>query len=72
MNDIDAISYAGFASQIDAYKKAASGIADADIAKASGEGLEGEIHAGADHSKIIVRSVYEIPTEIIDPADMRS
>ena len=34
--------------------------------------LEREIHAGADHTKIIVWAVHEIPAEITDPADMRS
>src|SRR5215217_856083 len=35
-------------------------------------GLEREIHAAADHTKIIVWPVDEIPTEITDPADVRS
>jgi hypothetical protein len=34
--------------------------------------LEREIHAGADHTKIVIRAVHEIPAEITDPADMRS
>ena len=34
-------------------------------------GLEREIHAGADHAKIVIRAVNEIPAEITDPANVR-
>jgi hypothetical protein len=53
-------------------KRAAPGIPDAAIANALVNGLEREIHAGADHTKIIVWAVHEIPAEITDPADVRS
>jgi hypothetical protein len=39
---------------------------------AQGQVLEGEIEAAAHHTKIVVRPIYYIPAEIIDPADMRS
>ena len=35
-------------------------------------GLEREIHAGADHTKIILWAIHEIPAEITDPTDVRS
>ena len=54
------------------YKTAASGIPDAAITNALAKSLEREIHAGADHTKIIVWAVDEIPAEITDPADVRS
>ena len=53
-------------------KKAAPGIPDAALANAFVNGLERESHARADHTKIIVWAVHEIPTEITDPADVRS
>jgi len=42
------------------------------VGKYSCERLEGEIHARADHTKIIVWAVHEITAEITDPADVRS
>src|SRR5437588_10277261 len=33
--------------------------------------LEGEIHAGADHAEVVVRTIHKIPAEVTDPADMR-
>ena len=73
MNDIRIVSCAQLAWQIWAYKKkAASGIPDAAIANALVDSLEREIHARADHTKIIVWAVHEIPAEITDPADVRS
>src|SRR2546422_10822624 len=33
--------------------------------------LEGEIQTASHHAKVVVRAVYHIPAEIIDPADMR-
>src|SRR6476620_7763802 len=54
------------------YKKAASGIPDAAKANALAKRLEREINAGADHTKIIVWAVHEIPAEITDPPDVRS
>jgi hypothetical protein len=53
-------------------KKAASGILDTAVANTLVNGLEREIHAGADHTKIIIWAVHEIPAEITDPADVRS
>ena len=53
-------------------KKAASGVQDAAKADVFVNGLEREIHARADHTKIIVWAVHEIPAEIADPADVRS
>ena len=53
-------------------KKSGVRIPDAALANAQVNGLEREIHAGADHTKIIVWAVHEIPTEITDPADVRS
>ena len=53
-------------------KKAASGIPDAAATNPLVNGLEREIHTCADHSKIIVWAVHEIPAEITDPADVRS
>jgi len=35
------------------------------------KGLEREIHAGADHTEIILGPVHEIPAEITNPADVR-
>ena len=52
--------------------KAASRIPDAATANALVNGLEREIHAGADHTKIIIWAVHEIPAEITDPTDVRS
>jgi len=73
MNDIRIVSCAQLAWQIwRVQKKAASGIPDAAIANAPVDGLEREIHARADHTKIIVWAVHEIPAEITDPADVRS
>jgi hypothetical protein len=54
------------------YEKAASGIPDTATKNVRANGLEREIHAGADHTKIVIRAVHEIPAEITDPADMRS
>ncbi len=51
-------------------KKAASGVPDAAVANALANGLEGEIHAGADHAEVIMGPVHKIPAEITDPADM--
>lgn len=53
-------------------KKAGSGIPDTAVANTLVNGLEREIHAGADHTKIIIWAVHEIPAEITDPADVRS
>src|SRR3977135_665301 len=39
---------------------------------AQGQVLEGEIEAAAHHTKVVVRTIYHVPAEIIDPADMRS
>ena len=73
MNDIRIVSCVQLAWQIwRVQKKAASGIPDAAIANALVDGLEREIHACADHTKIIVWAVHEIPAEITDPADVRS
>jgi hypothetical protein len=73
MNDIRIVSCAQLAWQIwRVQKQAASGIPAAAIANALVDGLEREIHAGADHAKIIVWAVHEIPAEITDPADVRS
>ena len=33
--------------------------------------LEREVYAGADHTEVIIWSVYEIPAEITDPTDVR-
>src|SRR5439155_18124906 len=33
---------------------------------------EGESQAAADHSEVVLRSIDDIPTEVIHPADMRS
>ena len=52
-------------------KKGASVIPDAAIANALVNGLEREIDAGADHTKIIVWAVHEIPAEITDPTYVR-
>ena len=52
-------------------KRAASAIANAAATNVSCEGLEREIHAGADHTKIIIWAVHEIPAEITDPANVR-
>jgi hypothetical protein len=73
MNDIRIVSCAQLAWQIwRVQKKAASGIPDAAIANALVNGLKREIHARADHTKIIIWAVHEIPAEITDPADVRS
>src|SRR5580765_3667587 len=45
---------------------------DAAVANALVKSLEGEIHASADHTKIIFWAIHEIPAEITDPADVRS
>ena len=66
-NFVCMVSFANLAVQ----KKAASGIPDAAIAKVLAKSLEREIHAGADHTKIIIWAVHEIPAEITDPADVR-
>ena len=55
-----------------AQKKAASAIPDDAITNAFVNGLEREIHARADHTKIIVWAVHEIPAEFTDPTDVRS
>src|SRR5438046_4046421 len=34
--------------------------------------LEGEINSGPRHPKIVLRTVNKVPTEITDPADVRS
>lgn len=34
-------------------------------------GLEREVHACADHPEVVIGTVYEVPTEITDPTDMR-
>ena len=33
--------------------------------------LEGEIETAAHHAEVVLRAVYHVPAEIIDPADMR-
>jgi hypothetical protein len=73
MNDIRIISCAQLAWQIwYVQKKAAFGIPDAALTSSFVNGLEREIHASADHTKIIIWAVHEIPAEITDPADVRS
>jgi hypothetical protein len=67
------MSCAWLASQIArTKKKAASGLPDAALANAFVNALEREIHAGANHAKIVIWTVHEIPAEITDPADVRS
>ena len=53
-------------------KKVASGFQTPPQEMFRANGLEREIHAGADHTKIVIRAVHEIPAKITDPADMRS
>ena len=62
----------GFANLSRAQKKAASDIPDAAVTNPLVKGLKREIHARADHTKIIVWAVHKIPAEITDPADVRS
>ena len=52
-------------------KKTASDISDAALANTILGLLEREINPGADHAKVVVRSVHKIPTEIADPANVR-
>jgi len=33
--------------------------------------LEGEIHPGPHHAKVVLRTVNKVPTEITNPADVR-
>src|SRR5205823_636870 len=33
--------------------------------------LESEVHAGADHAKVVMGPVHKVPAEVTDPADMR-
>ena len=54
------------------YKHAASDIPDAAIANAVVNGLEREIHARADHSEVVLRTIYKIPAEITHPTDVWS
>src|SRR4029077_7991864 len=51
-------------------KKAASVVPDAAVAKCYCC-LESEVHAGAHHAEVIVRTIHKIPAEVTDPADMR-
>ena len=66
-NFVGMIRFANLASK----KRAASAIADAAIQMLRANGSEREIHAGADHTKIVVGAVHKIPAEITDPADVR-
>jgi len=52
-------------------KKAASGVPDAALANALVKDLEREIHARADHPKVVLRAVNKVPAEITDPANVR-
>ena len=61
-----------FANLSRAQKKAVSGIPDAAVTNLLVNGLEREIHACANHTKIIVGAVHKIPAEITDPADVRT
>ena len=33
--------------------------------------LKGEIHAGANHTEVVIRPIHKIPAEIAHPADVR-
>src|SRR4029079_8993491 len=59
------------ASQI-SHKKDGVRYPDAAIANAFVTRLEREIHTGADHTKIILGAIHEIPAEITDPPDVWS
>ena len=50
---------------------AASGTSGRRRRKCDCRSLEGEIHAGARHTEVVVRTVNEVPAEITDPADVR-
>ena len=52
-------------------KKSGVCFQDAATANFLVNGLEREIHAGANHTKIVVGAVHEIPAEITHPADVR-
>jgi hypothetical protein len=52
-------------------KKKASEIPDAALANALVKDLEREIHARADHPKVVLRTINKIPAEITDPPDVR-
>src|SRR5437588_4695308 len=52
-------------------KKAASETSDAALINTILGWLEREINSGANHSKVVMRPVHEIPAEIADPANVR-
>src|SRR5438132_8903773 len=52
-------------------KKRRPFVADAALANAIAAVLEGEVHAGAGHAKVVFRTIHKIPAEVTDPADMR-
>src|SRR5437868_14736008 len=52
-------------------KKAASETSDAALENTILGSLEREINSGANHSKVVMGPVHEIPAEIADPANVR-
>ncbi len=52
-------------------KKAAFGCPNAALRNCGWSILEGEIHPGPHHAKVVLRTVNKVPTEITDPADVR-
>src|SRR5262249_2220694 len=53
-------------------KNAASVLPDGALAKGILDPLEREINPGANHAKVVLWPVHKIPTEITDPANVRS
>ena len=55
-----------------AYQKKAASDSNAAMTNVVVNSLEREIHASANHAKVIVGAIDEIPAEITDPANMGS
>jgi hypothetical protein len=51
-------------------KKAAFGTSERRFSKYFAQDLEGEIETAAHHAEVVLRTIDDVPAEIINPADM--